>query len=245
MSGNNIADLIPFGQAIVGEGLVQTVNARDLYVFLESKQEFASWIKNRIEKYGFAQGIDYTVNFYFINDETAFGGRRKVIDYHLTLDMAKELSMVERNEKGKQARHYFLECERIAKAAPVAMTPAELLLHQAQRLVDSERAIKKLEKKQIGLARRQTDVEQQQECIKANIKSILEGESFFSIKGYANLKKVKVDTRLASWLGKQASSLSRARGVMIGRVKDTQYGEVNTYHEDILQEVLERNHLVN
>ena len=91
MSGNNIADLIPFGQAIVGEGLVQTVNARDLYVFLESKQEFASWIKNRIEKYGFAQGIDYTVNFYFINDETAFGGRRKVIDYHLTLDMAKEL----------------------------------------------------------------------------------------------------------------------------------------------------------
>jgi len=45
------------------------------------------------------------------------GGQNR-IDYHLTLDMAKELSMVERNEKGKQARLYFLECEKVAKQQP-------------------------------------------------------------------------------------------------------------------------------
>jgi len=47
-----------------------------------------------------------------MKDETAFGGKRKIIDYHLTLDMSKELSMVENNPKGKEACRYFIECEK-------------------------------------------------------------------------------------------------------------------------------------
>lgn len=92
---------------------VQTCNARDLWQFVESRQEFANWIKGRIEKYGFAEGEDYTVDR-FIN------GRATTIDYHLTIEMAKELAMVENNEKGRQVRRYFIECERRAKAAPVS-----------------------------------------------------------------------------------------------------------------------------
>ncbi|ENO82046.1 phage anti-repressor protein AntB-like protein [Thauera sp. 27] len=76
---------------------VQTCNARDLWQFVESRQEFANWIKGRIEKYGFAEGEDYTVDR-FIN------GRATTIDYHLTIEMAKELAMVENNEKGRQVR---------------------------------------------------------------------------------------------------------------------------------------------
>lgn len=116
--------------------LVQTVNARELYAFLESKQEFANWIRNRIEQYSFVEGRDFTVDK-FIN------GRATQIDYYVSLDMAKELAMVERNEKGKQARQYFIECERRAKNAvdPVAMlnNPAAmrgLLLTYSEKVIE-------------------------------------------------------------------------------------------------------------
>jgi len=94
---------------------IPTVNARDLHEFLESKQQFADWIKNRIKKYGFVQDVDFTVIHNFTNNPD---GGRPTDGYHLTLDMAKELSMVERNDKGKQARQYFLECERKVIAPP-------------------------------------------------------------------------------------------------------------------------------
>ena len=102
----------------------RTVNARDLHGFLESKQEFANWIKNRIRDYGFLENQDYVV---FDNVVKNPAGGRPTKEYHLTIDMAKEISMVERNEKGKQARQYFIECERRAKD-PVALLndPAHL-----------------------------------------------------------------------------------------------------------------------
>ena len=83
----------------------QTVNARELHAFLESKQEFSNWIKNRIEDYGFLDGVDFLINL------SKTQGRPR-IDYFLSLDMAKELSMVERNAQGKQARQYFIDCEK-------------------------------------------------------------------------------------------------------------------------------------
>lgn len=85
------------------------VSARDLHQFLESKQEFANWIKNRIEKYGLVENEDYVVFDNLIKNPQ---GGRPQIEYALTIDAAKELSMVEGNDKGKQARRYFIECEK-------------------------------------------------------------------------------------------------------------------------------------
>lgn len=85
------------------------VRARDLHQFLESKQEFANWIKNRIEKYGLVENEDYVVFDNLIKNPQ---GGRPQIEYALTIDAAKELSMVEGNDKGKQARRYFIECEK-------------------------------------------------------------------------------------------------------------------------------------
>ena len=99
------------------------VNARDLHQFLESKQHFADWIKNCINEYGFTQDVDFLGVHTVMSTEAGFFGRREktVTDYHLSLDMAKELCMVERNDKGRQARRYFIEMEKQAKALPDAV----------------------------------------------------------------------------------------------------------------------------
>lgn len=96
----------------IGADTVQTVNARDLHAFLEVGKDFSTWIKGRIEQYGFRQGIDFEL--FPETGENPSGGR-PAKEYAITLDMAKELAMVERNEKGKQARAYFIECERRAR----------------------------------------------------------------------------------------------------------------------------------
>lgn len=92
----------------------KAVNARDLHEFLESKKDFSSWIKDRIERYDFVENEDYVVLLPKVGEQTGRGGHNK-IEYALSMDAAKELSMVEGNEKGKQARRYFIECEKTLK----------------------------------------------------------------------------------------------------------------------------------
>lgn len=94
----------------INEESVQTVNARELHAFLESKQDFSTWIKKRIMTYAFLDGKDF-IRFH----KKMEANNAIAVEYYLTLDMAKELAMVERNKKGKQARVYFIECERRAK----------------------------------------------------------------------------------------------------------------------------------
>ena len=96
----------------------KTVNARELHAFLEVGKDFSTWIKDRIEQYGFTENQDFAV-FAEIG-ENPQGGRPRV-EYALSLNMAKELSMVERTDKGKQARAYFIEMERQAKQAAQAL----------------------------------------------------------------------------------------------------------------------------
>lgn len=124
MNESPISALIPVQTAVIGETVTQTVDARNVHDFLEVKSEFRNWIKNRIDQYGFVQDVDYVTGIFLP------GSDRK--EYHITLDMGKELAMVERNEKGKEARKYFIECERQAKA----QTPRspELPHEQAFRL---------------------------------------------------------------------------------------------------------------
>ena len=91
------------------ESKEKLVNARELHEKLESKQEFANWIKNRIRKYGFVENTDFLKHDNFIKVGNL---KRPQIDYYLTIDMAKELSMVENNEIGRKIRRYFLEVEK-------------------------------------------------------------------------------------------------------------------------------------
>ena len=106
-------NLINIEQKAIGTTHVQTVDARELHAFLEVGKHFASWISDRIDQFGFVEDQDFIVlDFPNSGNQVGYGGDRRSKEYHLTLDMAKELSMVERTPKGKEARLYFIECER-------------------------------------------------------------------------------------------------------------------------------------
>ncbi|EIX1385087.1 antA/AntB antirepressor family protein [Campylobacter coli] len=87
---------------------INSANAREIFQFLNSEQEYSNWIKNRISHYNFIENQDYIIEIVYTK-----GRPRK--EYYVTLDMAKELCMVENNEKGRQARRYFIECEKRLK----------------------------------------------------------------------------------------------------------------------------------
>ncbi|MGY0152454.1 antA/AntB antirepressor family protein [Edwardsiella tarda] len=104
------SQLIPVFNGTISNESVLLCNARALHDFLGIGKRFASWIVERIEEYRFIENQDYVIASQIREAKTRGGHNRK--DYHLTLDTAKELAMVERNERGRQIRRYFIECER-------------------------------------------------------------------------------------------------------------------------------------
>lgn len=98
----------------------QLVGARELYDFLEVKKDFTDWFKYRVGQYDFEEEKDFTT---ILGKST---GGRPSKDYAITIEMAKELSMVESNEKGKEARKYFIKCEKKVKEQQVPKLSKEL-----------------------------------------------------------------------------------------------------------------------
>lgn len=107
------SNLVAVFNGIIANQSVQLCNARSLYEFLGVKNNFANWIQDRISEYGFIENEDYII----ITERTA-GRPRK--EYHITLDMGKELGMVEKNEKGRQIRKYFIKVENLQKSSQIA-----------------------------------------------------------------------------------------------------------------------------
>lgn len=103
------ANLVPVFTLEIGGRSTQAVNARELHQFLGVKRDFTTWIKKRIEEYGFLENHDYLLTK---TGEQLPSGTKYLSDYHITLDTAKEISMVEKNEAGRTARRYFIDCER-------------------------------------------------------------------------------------------------------------------------------------
>lgn len=125
----NSLSLVPVFTGTINSQSVQLCDARTLHTFMVVLRDFSNWIKGRIRKFGFVEGVDYLLTksgeqvLDFGSPDLANqkrGGDRRSVDYHLTLDMAKELAMVENNAKGREARRYFIDCEKKALAAPAA-----------------------------------------------------------------------------------------------------------------------------
>lgn len=125
---------------------IETVNARELHEFLESKQDFSSWIKARIVKYGFEENIDYIRLHKKMEANNA-----NVIEYHITLDMAKQISMVENNKKGNEARKYFIACEKQLKT--VKENLPEIIAAEIKRQLKNVKPAKQIEAPKIKIVK--------------------------------------------------------------------------------------------
>jgi len=96
----------------------QLISARELHEFLEVKTRFNDWIRGKVEKYGFIENED----FISLTENLVSGGKQ--FNYILKLDMAKEISMIENNEKGRMARKYFIECEKKLRGELLTSDPS-------------------------------------------------------------------------------------------------------------------------
>ncbi len=120
----------------------QLVSGRDLHEFLEIGTQFSKWF-DRMCEYGFSETKDYIA----ISQKrlTAQGNETTYTDYLMKISMAKELSMLQRNERGKQAREYFIKCEEAWNSEDMVLARAFQI--QNKKMIDYKEYIQKLENK--------------------------------------------------------------------------------------------------
>lgn len=211
---SNMEEIIKINQNEQGEA---QVSARDLHKTLNVKARFNDWITRMIE-YGFTEGVD----FYSFLSKTSNGGRPS-IEYNLTISMAKEVAMLQRNEKGKEVRNYFIQVEdRYKKLANDPSYQMALGLKASQLLLEhKDKIIAEMKPKALFA-----------DAVSASQTSILVGELA------KLLKQNGIDTganRLFTWL--------RENGYLIRR-KGTDYNMPTQKSMEMgLFEIKEHNHI--
>ena len=112
-----MTNIIKITKNEIGNAELNSVNARDIHNYLQVNSKFADWIKRAIVKYDFKENIDFTV----LKNENAEKWEFSPTEYIVTMDMAKELAMLENNPKGRETRKYFINCEKeLQKSSPYA-----------------------------------------------------------------------------------------------------------------------------
>lgn len=121
----------------------QCVNARDLHRVLEVGRDFSTWIKERIEKYNFIEGKDYQKkeNLSSPNSGSTKARPQVMIDYFLSLSTAKELAIVENNEKGREIRQYLIKVEQAWNTPEMIMARALQVSHKTINSLNERLAI--------------------------------------------------------------------------------------------------------
>ncbi|MDB1565482.1 antA/AntB antirepressor family protein [Lacticaseibacillus paracasei] len=118
------------------------VSGRELHDFLEVGKDFSNWFKD-MASYGFEEGKDFSP----FSAKTHNGGRPR-IEYVMTLDMAKEVAMIQRTDRGKQARQYFIEIDKQAHHDLTGLSPAtRAAVAATQALAAQERRLKRVDAK--------------------------------------------------------------------------------------------------
>ncbi|MEZ7820872.1 MAG: antA/AntB antirepressor family protein, partial [Patescibacteria group bacterium] len=130
-------DLLQISISKIGAETINSINARDIHTYLEVKTRFNDWIQRAIEKYDFEENIDYS---------KMSNGTSRGIDFIVTLDMAKELAMLENNPKGRETRKYFINFEKEAKKVISSQsTQIQILQEMINQVAITDQRVTKLE----------------------------------------------------------------------------------------------------
>lgn len=192
----------------------QAVSARELYTYLDLKERFSKWF-SRMSEFGFESGADYTP-YQMVHPLNG----QAVQDFVLSMDCAKEISMLQRNDKGKEARKYFIAVEKKTREAVSFLTSEEQLLRSAQLLVEQKKKL----------------IEHDDRIRELEVKTTIRPD-YFTVAGYGNLNGVTVNLTLASRIGRAASKICKDQGIMTDKIADPRFGTVKMYPRVVLKEV--------
>ena len=224
-------EIITISQAMINNTEVNAVNARDLHEVLESDTKFSDWIKRRLDETDAILNADYIIVSQKRETITEYGKKASIItEYILTTDIAKEIAMLERNEKGKQVRRYFIEVEKAYKRDKVAVSQLDYMQIQLNYLKEQDRKIHELENKT-------DEIHKEQLKAKHNINRILNNDNYMTLIAYMNLNGISQKGYHIPSLGKKAKKMSDEQGACMGAVIDPRYGRINTYSVEILRQI--------
>ena len=117
-------ELIKIEEAVISNEKVNAVSARELHKVLGSRQDFSTWVKNRIEKAKLRSDIDYVTAPQIYG--TVRGGHATRLEYYLSLDAAKHVALMESTDVGVKVRDYFIECEKSLRNVHYDLIPKTL-----------------------------------------------------------------------------------------------------------------------
>jgi anti-repressor protein len=187
---NEFANILPIQTVSVG----RSVNARDLHKALDVGRDFSHWIKARLSEVEAVEDQDFAVVDGTLNSATGeLEFKNSRIEYAISLDIAKEIAMLERNERGKAIRRYFIDCERQIKITPQSLTRADL----ARMILEAE-----------------TELEQARTENAINAPKV---EAFDEIVSSTGLMSVAQAAKLLGTGEVRLFAILRARGVLMSR----------------------------
>lgn len=215
----------------------KVVNARELHEFLikdakggQKGKQFNHWIVEKLDHLDAIINEEYIVinydlygNIIPVNKNGQSDNqlvRVHKTDYILKIDLAKQIAMVQNNDKGKQARQYFIQCEKTLKEVTKPIDTLDFLEMSLKQMREQANRITQVETKLLEIEAKTTT-----------------RPEYFTVMGYAILSNVKVGLALAAQIGKKAKIICQNKGYQIEKIRDPRFGQVGCYPTEVLQEV--------
>ena len=214
-----MSDLIKITTNEEGKQLVSARELHEKLILEEGKEErFSQWFKRHLQ-YGFEENIDFTsVKIFTVVNN---GAKRELQDYAITIDMAKEICMLQKSDKGREFRKYFIECEKKLKAID---NKAQLLLdiyNGGEKAIAASKKLHEIEAAPIKAELKEANIQLQKD------------KQWWSIKRVA----IITNTSWKDYSWKILKTASLETGHEVKKVFDANFGAVNAYHEDAWKEV--------
>jgi len=190
------------------------VSARELHQFLGNTDNVNTWFKRQAERAMLVENEDF-ISVAFLQPSG-----QNAIDYAISINSAKEIAMLNGGDKGKQARTYFIECE---KQLTKPMSHIDILVQSVQLLQEQSKRIDNVEAQLLEIKN------------KPQINAPIE---HFSIMGYCRNIHKQISIEKAKTYGSKCRKMCNELGMVIGKVPDPRFGSVNTYPLDVLSQII-------